>query len=123
MRDIATANVEQPADRVRQRQNDSVLAIALQAGLDFGDLIGGRTSCQRERLHYDRIGGRLRASFAPQNVDRVFGERLQFYFLFRNAGSQPGDFTRRIVPRIEADRLALAEGVEQPFLQVRTGEK
>ena len=77
VRDVVAANVEEPADRVGQRQDGGALAVALEPRLNLCDLFSGRLAGERERLGDDRAGGWFRLILAPQGIDRILRKGLE----------------------------------------------
>src|SRR6185312_12517376 len=98
-----------PADRIRKRQNDGVLALALEAHLDLGNLFGCWPTRERQWLCDYRIRWRARTPLAPKNVDGVLRQRLQLDVLRRQSRLEARDFAGCMVPGIKADGLAFAE--------------
>ena len=123
VRDVAATNVEQPADRIRQRENCSVLAVRFQASLNVGELIRCRAARERQRLCDDWVRWRFRPRFSPERIDWIFWKRFELDLLGRQGCLEACDLACRMVPGIEADRLVLAEGAEKPFRHSRAREE
>ena len=112
--DVAAADVEQPGDRIGQRQDDRVLLVGGELLLQLGQLVGGRDAGELQGLDDDCAGGRWRALRAPGCVDGVARYRLQPNALVGQRLLQPLDLCQRVQPGIEADDGALAAMLHEP---------
>ncbi len=103
---IRAADVEQPADRIREREHHRILAVGLEGGLQLGNLLLGGLAGIAQRVGDHRALGRGGTLAAPDAIDRVARQRLQLDALGPKLLLQLVERARRVQPGVEADRGA-----------------
>ncbi len=116
-RNVRAAQVQQPADRIRQGDHRRLAALLREPFRQPRAFLRVRFARELDRMH-PRGSHRRRRPVGPDPVNEVFGS------LHRDAGAlqrllQVLELPRRVEPRIEADPTPL----RQMLLQPRTGAR